>query len=126
MIISVRWLQKDKRISEEFDMDIAKLKIADVYAFWLDLDDQEFDRYELVSGSIRKNNEHQAIRFGLRKGDDEFEVVIRHDDEDWFFKSDTYDNPDEEFLVHLFSSKEEIVFVCSDAYEQIYFHFILA
>ena len=126
MIISVRWLQKDKRISEEFDMDIAKLKIADVYAFWLDLDDQEFDRYELVSGSIRKNNEHQAIRFGLRKGDDEFEVVIRHDDEDWFFKSDAYDDPEEEFLIHFFSGKEEIVFVCSDAYEQIYFHFILA
>ena len=70
MIISVRWFQKDKRISEEFDMDIAKLKIADVYAFWLDLDDQEFNRYELVRDSIKKNNEHQAIRFGLRNGDD--------------------------------------------------------
>ncbi len=107
-------------------MDIAKLKIADVYAFWLDLDDQEFNRYELVSGSIRKNNEHQTIRFGLRRGDDEFEVVIRNDGEDWFFKSDAYDDPEEEFLVHFFRGKEKIIFVCSDAYEQIYFHFVLA
>ena len=52
--------------------------------------------------------------------------MIRNNGEDWFFKSDTYDNPDEEFLVHLFCSKEEIVFVCLDAYEQIYFHFVLA
>jgi len=106
-------------------MNISKLKIEDVVCFWIQVASNYFYKYTLSEGTITQNKANKSIRFRLKNSDELFDVVIRQIDNCYTFKSDAYDDPEEEFDISLFKGENELIFVCSDSEEQIYFHIIL-
>ena len=107
-------------------MDIFKNNIADVYTFWIDRDERAGLYYPSAVDSIVVNPKEHTLRVELRGNDEEFQVVFKKENSKWFYKSDAYEDGDEDewFAIDCFVGNGEFVFVRSDDYEQIYFHVV--
>ena len=101
-------------------------KVETVISYWLTRGDCSFERWDLAPDTLVVNRRNKSIRFGVRAVGpvtaDPFEVVIRDTAKGWVFKADCWEEPEMEYPLRVFESPHSVLFVCSDEWDQIYFH----
>src|ERR1044072_8684150 len=100
--------------------DATRIRVTWVY-------EQEIYLYESVPGTIVSASKPESIRFQVSnklEDTDNFEVVIRKDKGNYFFKTDYYDNAEQEFPLKPFIARNEMILYYEGSEGRAYFHVV--
>lgn len=85
-----------------------------------------FEVYQLINDSLKINTEHKSIRMKFKGSnintDDPFELILTQKEDKFYFKSDTYDIPEEEHECYLYETSDEVLFYAANDNEEVYLH----
>jgi DNA polymerase III alpha subunit len=105
-------------------------QINSIDVTWIVKDEMSVSFYHGGDFSVKiQDDGEQIIRFSLKNikdhGEDPFQVILslRESEKRFSFKADCYDNPEERYLLRMLRSDEngEIILICDDEGEQIFF-----
>jgi len=87
----------------------------------------KFEIYKLTQGSVIIDKEYSTIRMKFYStdinADEPFEFIIKQKGSNYYYKTDTYDIPEEEYEIYPHKADDgEIIFYTGDSEEEIYLH----
>lgn len=124
-----------KAKKSEFQKVLAILnekQVVGIRGYWMSKNSTQYEMYDFEKDSFVVNRSAPSLRFILRPDAinktqyDPFQVLIREREGQLSFTSPVYEDPTRDYPLRMFSSDNEILFVCSYGNEQTYFHIFLS